>query len=777
MMHVRKTVLTAAFAVALALSSGGVASAEPVPAGWEITATKTGSALTWHAPDRVRPGDAMVEFYAGDRLLGRPRAAQDQRSFRLDLDGVAARNLTGLQVRAAGRRLDAAPDAAGPSARAAVPLAAALPPNPVDPGTAGPYATITGEYHLADVSLPGYPQPVEMQGVVVAPQGTTGQRPLVLLLHGRHDTCYTSTASRIEWPCASGYQPIPSYRGYLQAQQLLASQGYVTVSISANGVNGQDGSLGPPDDGGAQARSSLVRLHLAHWADWAGAGRATAPDVVRSAPVADMTKVLLFGHSRGGEGVNRAALDSLTPPPAAQDGYHGAVLWQIKGTAHIGPTAVGQDPAADVPSMTILPGCDGDISDLQGEMYVDGTRGVSRGVALHSAAYVVGANHNFFNTEWTPAQATARVAAFDDYIGHDPTCTSTSTVRLTYQQEQTVGATYLAAAAHVFLDGDDTVRPLLDGSGFRAPSADPARVLTHAVGANRAALLLPASTVTASGTGARLCQQIIATGGTACLTGGRPDSPHFVPFGPVRPEAGRYAVAVTWTQPGTRTSFRPAQSVSLTGSTSLAMRVIVAPDTVGTQVEVAITDTSGRRGTLGQFTLDGLASSTFTAANWAQEVRLSLSPATAAGVNLGRVAALELVPRSAAGEVCVMDAWGWRTGTPAPQPAALPRVDLGELTVNEGNSGSTTYHVPARVSGSGSGQVRVFVVDPATNLATDSLVTVPAGSTTIDIPITVTGNTVHADDRTYLVAVKAVRGTEVGDAYGALAVHDDDPAT
>ena len=63
--------------------------------------------------------------------------------------------------------------------------------------------------------------------------------------------------------------------------------------------------------------------------------------------------------------------------------------------------------------MTILPGCDGDVSDLQGQMYVDGTRGVSRGTALHSAVYMVGANHNYFNSEWTPGQAEA--PAFDDF--------------------------------------------------------------------------------------------------------------------------------------------------------------------------------------------------------------------------------------------------------------------------------------------------------------------------------------------------------------------------
>lgn len=174
----------------------------------------------------------------------------------------------------------------------------------------------------------------------------------------------------------------------------------MTLSISANGINGQDHFA---EDGGAQARSSLIRQHLARWADWS-AHRASAPAAVRQASAADLSRVLLVGHSRGGEGVNRAALDSVTPPPADQDGYRGPVRWKIRGTVPIGPTIFGNNPAPDVPSMTILPGCDGDVSDLQGQNFVDGTRGVSRGAALHSAVYVIGANHNFFNSEWTRAR-------------------------------------------------------------------------------------------------------------------------------------------------------------------------------------------------------------------------------------------------------------------------------------------------------------------------------------------------------------------------------------
>jgi hypothetical protein len=790
-MHVGKAMLTATMALALVMGGGSAAWAvpgeppdpastvatTPLPDGWQLTSTESGPVLSWRTKTRVPIGDAMVEFYAGDRLLGRPSASKDQRTFRLAIDGLTAQRLTDLQVRAGGRRLDVAADPNAPAAPATPRLAAdPLPPNSVDPGLPGQYSTFSGEYALPDVQLPGLAVPVEMRGFVVAPQGMSGPRPLALFLHGRHATCYQGTAEpTLEWPCPTGLTSLPSYRGYERLQQLLASQGYVTVSISANGINAQDnGQTGgqPPEDGGAQARSSLVRLHLGHWADWAGSGRPNAPAVVRTAPVADMSKVLLVGHSRGGEGVSRAAVDSLTPPPASQDGYSGTVRWQISGLALISPTAFSQNPAPDVPSMTILPGCDGDLIDLQGQLYVDATRGVGRGAALHSSVFVFYANHNYFNTEWTPGLSAAK--SFDDYPSqHDPKCRTISPDRLTPDQQQNVGKTYVAAAAAAFVAGNDGVRPLLDGSGVRAPSADPARVLSHAIGGNRTPLLLPDAATVVNGTGGALCEQVLAPPSIGCDSG---SSPHFVPLNAVRPEAGRYAVVVDWTAPGTRVSIRPPAPVSLATAQSVALRVVLRANSPGTQFDVAITDSDGRRATLGTPTLDSLPSPTWTDDEWGQEIRLPLTNATAAGLNLNQIATLEVVPRTGQEwtRIWLIDAWGWRPGTPAPQPVSLPRVDLGELTVQEGNSGTVTYHVPAKVSGSGNGQVRVFVVDPATKIATTSVVAVPPGSTTISIPIQVTGNTQPGDGRRYLVAVKAVRAASVGDVYGHVTVQDDD---
>ncbi|MFI9244622.1 hypothetical protein ACIGXF_18975 [Streptomyces sp. NPDC053086] len=787
MVRARRIWVTATALLAVAGASPGVAVAHsqppgvaggsttqdgsPLPPGWRLTGGESAPQLVWRSDRPVPMGDARVEFRSAGRLLGVPRPGADGHTFRLPLDGRHATELHGLQVWSGGQRLDRRePGGAVAAAR----LPAPLPANGVDPGKPGTYRTKSGEYGLTSVRLPGLAAPVEMRAVVVAPVGASGKRPLALFLHGRHATCYKGREDVTgDWPCKSGTKPVPSHRGYLRDQKLLASQGYVTVSISANGINGQDFAA---EDGGAQARSSLVRLHLARWAGWAEHPE-TAPKVVREAPRADLSRVLLVGHSRGGEGVNRAALDSLAPPPADQDGYHGPVRWHIRGTVLIGPTVFGQNPVPDVPSVSILPGCDGDVSDLQGQVYVDGTRAVSNGTALHSAVYVIGANHNFFNSEWTPGQAAA--PAEDDFSDdpqhHDPVCAERAATRLTADQQHRAGSTYIAAAARLFLTGDDRVRPLLDGSGRRAPSADPARVLSHAVGARRGGGFLPDGGV--SVTGGKLCAAVDPSPAKACLgEGTKGSSPHFAYWETDR-EAGRQAIALRWTRAGTPARVTARTPVSLSGSTALRLRLFVPPNSRGTQLDVALTDASGKKAKLGRVKLDGLPGSERTASYWAQELRVPLTAATGAGLDLGSVKSLELTPRSASGRAWLMDAWGWRPGTPAVRTDALPRVDVGRTTVDEGDSGVRTYRVPVRVTGrGGSGQVRLYVTDPATGKAKDRLVTVRPGAQDVDVPVEVKGNKRYGTDVSYDVLVKAVHGAVVGSYRGGITVHDDDPA-
>ncbi|KOX23550.1 hypothetical protein ADK67_20935 [Saccharothrix sp. NRRL B-16348] len=693
-------------------------------------------------------------------MLGVPRPSADLRTFTLDAVGVD--DVDGLQVRASGRRLDVE-EPAPPSAAVDVAPLALSPAGDTDPGKPGPFGTRTGEYEIDPITVPGYPVPLEMKAVVVAPDGAPGRRPLALFLHGRHITCYNGTQPLLEWPCPAPAKPVPSHRGYLQAQRLLASQGYVTVSVSANAVNAHD-TL--DFEAGAGARSALVRAHLARWADWAGAGRGSAPEVVRAAPVADLGNVLLVGHSRGGEGVNRAAVDSLSPSQG-----DGPVRWTIKGQLLIGPTIFGHNPAPDVPSATILPGCDGDVSDLQGQLFVDATRGLSRGTALHSALYFVGANHNYFNTEWTPGQAEA--PASDDFpvTWTDAVCSPGTATRLTAEQQQTAGATYIAAAARLFVAGDRRVLPLLDGAGVRAPSADPARVLAHAVGGARSPFVVPDGTTSADGS-ARVCAQVSADPAAACVdpTASRP-SPHFTRFNRVVPESGRFAVALRWTADGQPSTVRPDAPVSLAGSRQLALRLAVPPNTTANRFDVAVTDASGRRARLGTVSLDGLPATDRLSARWAQEVRV---PLPARGIDLRHVAELELVPHGGSGQAWLIDAHGWAPGLPDPRPVALPRVDVGALTVEEGDSGVQTVRFPVSVTGDGAGSVRMFV-QGEDGAYTELLVAIEPGQREVEVPVTVTGNTRWSFGAKRVVLAKAVRGAVVGHYTDRLTVPNDDP--
>ncbi|NKE58606.1 hypothetical protein FXN61_17990 [Lentzea sp. PSKA42] len=731
------------------------AAPEPPSPGWAVA----GDVIRWTAPTPMPLSDAGVEFWEGDRFLGLARESADLRTFTLS---ASLKNPGALQVRSAGRRLDVTEPAA--ASLAAPQLPALQPEAAVDPGKPGPYATSTGEYSLDPVKLPEYAAPIEMEAVVVAPKGASGKRPLVLFLHGRHFTCYSKTNPNqilMAWPCPAGSTAVPSHRGYLKAQQLLASQGYLTVSISANGVNAQDAMTA---DAGAQARSSLVRHHLAKWADWS-AGRGSVPAAVKAAPAADMSKVLLVGHSRGGEGVNRAATDSLTPPPG-DTGFSGPVRWNIRGDVLIGPTIFGHNPAPDVPSVTFLPGCDGDVSDLQGQMFLDQTRGLSRGAALHSALYMVGANHNFFNSEWTPGQAEAP-ASDDFWPGQEPdaVCSPGMATRLTADQQQTMGATYIAASARLFLARDESVLPLLDGSGVRAPSADPARVLSHAIGGDRKSFVVPDGAISASGS-AKLCQQISRDAAVAC---GGSRSPHFVGFryGASQPE--RLSVALKWSAAGQAGEVRPAKPVSLNGSKELALRLAVPPNSPASRFGVAVTDQSGQKRSLGSVSVTGLPATERLSALWAQEVRVQL-PA-----GIGHVTALELVPESASGEAWLIDAYGWNKGLVPVVPTRLARVDATVTSVDEGNSGTQTRNITVTATGNGTRVVRLFYNDSA-NQPVTKLVTLKPGEHRTEVPVSFTGNTRWSADTRHPVGVLAISNAVVGSAVGGLLVRNDDPA-
>src|SRR5262245_21248249 len=134
-----------------------------------------------------------------------------------------------------------------------------------DPGAVGPLAVTQVEYDYGDTAFTasGFSGPIELRARVHYPTTLSGGPfPLLVFLPGRHATCFQGASAFLEWPCSGSHVPIPSYQGYDYVASILASHGYIVVSVSANGINAADASSG---DAGMSARGQLVQRHLDQW--------------------------------------------------------------------------------------------------------------------------------------------------------------------------------------------------------------------------------------------------------------------------------------------------------------------------------------------------------------------------------------------------------------------------------------------------------------------------------------------------------------------------------
>jgi len=153
--------------------------------------------------------------------------------------------------------------------------------------------------------------PAEMLGVVVAPVNASGPRPVALFIHGQAATCYDATTGEGSqyYPCPEGSDSVANYRGYLVHQRYLAARGWVTVSISANGVNGSP--LREDEASDATMRGELVENHLRRWVSWVAGDRASPQPALLAGAQPDLQRLMVIGHSRGASAANQVALRSV----------------------------------------------------------------------------------------------------------------------------------------------------------------------------------------------------------------------------------------------------------------------------------------------------------------------------------------------------------------------------------------------------------------------------------------------------------------------------------
>ncbi|HKA56775.1 MAG TPA: hypothetical protein VKJ47_24285 [Candidatus Binatia bacterium] len=337
--------------------------------------------------------------------------------------------------------------------------------NPPDPAMPGPFAVTRAEYNFGDTAFtpPGFPGPVEVRASVHFPTGLSGGPfPLLVFLHGRHATCFVGGAAFLQWPCPPPRASIPSFRGYDYLAEIFASRGYIVLSISANGINARDNQV---FDLGMLARAQLIQHHLELWQTLNSTGG--APFGTQFVGKVNLANIGTMGHSRGGEGVVRHFLfnASLGSP------------FGIRAVLPLAPVDFSRPVINNVPLEVVLPYCDGDVSNLQGVHFFDDARyNVAGDAKPKHTVLVMGANHNFFNTIWTPELFPAGTA--DDWLrfvtagSEDQQCgRRPQSQRLSPEEQRGTLLAYATAFFRNYIGGETQFFPFLQGDAPPPPSA------------------------------------------------------------------------------------------------------------------------------------------------------------------------------------------------------------------------------------------------------------------------------------------------------------------
>ncbi len=268
-----------------------------------------------------------------------------------------------------------------------------------------------------------------LNALVWYPEGD-GPFPLVLVVHGNH------TAGEFSEP------------GYAYLGEHLASRGMVVASIDEDFLNGA--FYGDFSGNEMAVRAWLLLRHLELWRGW------TADPASTFHGLADLDRVALIGHSRGGEASSVAAVftrlseapqTGLTPWPTGLSVRAVVSIAPSDGQYTGGTTMEGTD------FLTISGGQDADASAWSGIRQY-GRVLVRPNDGLKAAFWAYRANHGQFSTVWgTSDQGPLATWAINRAALDTP------------EEQRRVASVVISAFLAVSLQGRDEYRSL-----FRMPS-------------------------------------------------------------------------------------------------------------------------------------------------------------------------------------------------------------------------------------------------------------------------------------------------------------------
>jgi hypothetical protein len=254
------------------------------------------------------------------------------------------------------------------------------------------------EYNLGETTIiqSMFPQdnrfhnmPVRLNGVIAVPDGDHGPFPVVLILHGNHPGCPVPEGDMVDrWPCDPEVER-RNYVGFDYLVRYLAAEGYVALSMNINA----EYTFGFGEPVPLERLGQLVDLHLGALAAAAGGGPNNFGVPLEGR--ADLSRLAFIGHSQGAEYAFRLIQDEgLERPDAFTDVGYGPAY----GLLMLAPAAnwAGAE-GARLPLAVILPACDRDVFNQDGQLYYEITRLDPQQSDWASSIWLERANHNYFN--------------------------------------------------------------------------------------------------------------------------------------------------------------------------------------------------------------------------------------------------------------------------------------------------------------------------------------------------------------------------------------------
>lgn len=222
----------------------------------------------------------------------------------------------------------------------------------------------------------------------------TGPFPLVLMVHGNHNMHDYSDP------------------GYAYLGELLASHGFIAVSVDENFMNG--GFVGgiPGKKSENATRGWLLLQHIKAWTDF---NKTEANPFYQKV---DLDNISLIGHSRGGEAVTHAASQNRLPRFADDGNLQLGYNFGIKTVIAIAPVD-GQYrpsqkplPLENINYFSIQGSHDADMSVFHGNRQYQRVRFTDGNYWCKSTLYIYRANHGQFNTTWGRSDFTPPMSWF-----------------------------------------------------------------------------------------------------------------------------------------------------------------------------------------------------------------------------------------------------------------------------------------------------------------------------------------------------------------------------